>query len=89
MASVAVEKLNPAEKEQLAVSYAAFVLAGQGADITPESLEAVLEAAQIEASPALIKAFAKTLQDKNINEFYGAIGGGAEPEIAQAAEPVK
>jgi hypothetical protein len=31
MASVAVGSLSPAEKEQLAISYAAFVLSGTGA----------------------------------------------------------
>ena len=33
MASKPVAQLSPAEKDQLAISYAAFVLSGQGAEI--------------------------------------------------------
>lgn len=39
-----------AEREQLAVSYAAFILSAQGAAITKDSINAVLAAASQKAS---------------------------------------
>ena len=59
MSSVAVDKLPQAEKEQLSVSYAAFILSGAGAEITADSLNNVLKAAKLAASPALINAVVK------------------------------
>lgn len=90
MASVAADKLSPAEKEQLAVSYAAFVLGGQGAEVNAESLNAVLKAAAIDVSASLVAAFAKTLQGKDISSFYGSVGGGASaPAASTPAETAK
>ena len=89
MASVALDQLPPAEKEQLAVSYAAFVLAGQGAEVNADSLKAVLQAANINASAGLVSAFAKTLQGRNVSDFYGSVGGGAASAPAPAAETAK
>ena len=85
MASVAVDKLSTAEKEQLAVSYAAFVLNGQGAAVDADSLKAVLKAASVEVSSSLINAFAKTLQNRNISDFFGSVGGGGSAPAASSS----
>ena len=86
MASVAVEKLDPAERDQLAVSYAAFVLSGQGADITADNLAAVLKAANLNVAANLLNAVAKALVGKNVTDFFGSMGGGsAAPASAPAA----
>jgi hypothetical protein len=50
MASKPANQLNASEKEQLAVSYAAFVLSGQGAQVTADSIKNVLKAANLTAS---------------------------------------
>ena len=51
-----------AEKEQLAVSYAAFVLSGSGAEITADSLNAVLKAAAVTVNSTLVNPVAKVLK---------------------------
>lgn len=75
-----------AEKEQLAVSYAAFVLSAQGAAITAESINAVLAAAHVTASATLVSAVAKALTGRNITEFFGSVGGGSGSAPAPVAE---
>lgn len=66
-----------AEKEQLAVSYAAFILSGAGAEVTADSLNAVLAAAQVTVNPTLVKAVAKALKGKSVTDFFGSVGGSA------------
>ncbi len=80
MASKPVAQLNAAEKEQLAVSYAAFVLSGQGAQVTADSINAVLTASGLTANANLVKAFAKTLATRNVKEFLGSVGGSGSAE---------
>lgn len=66
MASVAVANLSPAEKEQLAVSYAAFVLSGSGAEVNAASLTAVLQASGVSVSAGLLNAVAKALKGRKV-----------------------
>ena len=55
-----------AEKDQLAVSYAAFILSGQGADVTSDSLNAVLS-----GSGSLSKLGPSSLTLTALNTFTG------------------
>lgn len=82
MASVAVSQLSAVEKEQLAISYATFVLSGTGAKVTSDSLNAVLNASGVKVSSALVNAFAKSLKTKNVTEFFGSVGGGSGAPVA-------
>lgn len=75
MATVAVDKLSPAEKEQLAVSYAAYILSGQGSEVTADSLNNVLKASGVTVNAGLVKAVAKSLKGRNVTEFFGSVGG--------------
>ena len=84
MASKPVAQLSAPEKEQLAVSYAAFILNGQGAQVTSDSINAVLTAAGLTASGNLVKAFAKTLATKKVTEFIGSVGSGSAPAATEA-----
>lgn len=77
MSTIPAHQLSNAEKEQLAVSYAAFVLSAQDAEVTPDSINAVLAAANIKASQSLVKAFSKILASRKVTDFCGAIGGGS------------
>lgn len=86
MASKPVAQLNAAEKEQLAVSYAVFVLSGQGAQVTADSINNVLKAAGLTASAGLVKAFAKTLSTRNVKDFLGSVGGGDAPAAEAKTE---
>ena len=90
MASVAVAQLSPAEKEQLAISYAAFVLSGSGAEVNSTSLAAVLQASGVTVSAGLLNAVAKALKGRNVSEFFGSVGvsgpssaGTSAPQPAQ------
>lgn len=84
MASKPANQLNATEKEQLAVSYAAFVLSGQGAQVTVDNINNVLKAANLTASTGLVKAFAKTLATRSVSDFFGSVGGGSAEEAKGA-----
>lgn len=76
-----------AEKEQLAVSYAAFILSGAGAEITAESLNAVLHASGVAVNSTLVNAVAKALKGRSVTEFFGSAGSApAESAPAPAAD---
>jgi ribosomal protein L12E/L44/L45/RPP1/RPP2 len=78
-----------AEKEQLAVSYAAFVLAGAGAEVTADSLNAVLHASGVAANSTLVSAVAKALKGRTVTDFFGGVGSGpaeSAPATTPAAE---
>jgi ribosomal protein L12E/L44/L45/RPP1/RPP2 len=79
MASVPVDKLPKAERDQLAISYAAFVLNGSGAEVNADSLNAVLKAAGVAADAGLVTAVAKALKGKKVSDYFGSVGGGAAP----------
>lgn len=86
MASIASDKLPQVEKEQLAVSYAAFVLSGAGAEVTADSLNAVLTASGVKVNSSLVNAFAKALKGKNITDLVGSVGGPAPAASVPAAK---
>lgn len=79
MSSVAVAQLSSAEKEQLAISYAAFVLSGTGAQVNQASLTAVVQAAGLKVNTGLVNAVAKALSGRNVNEFFGSVGASSAP----------
>ena len=85
MASKPVAQLSATEKEQLAVSYASFIISSQGADVTADSIKNVLKAANVSASEPLVKAFAKILKGKSATDFIGAVGSGSGSGSAQPA----
>ena len=86
MASVPSDKLSTAERDQLAICYASFVLSGAGAEVNADSLNAVLKAAGISVNSVLVNAVAKALKGKSVSDFFGSVGGGAP---ASAPAPVE
>ena len=83
-----------AQKDQLAVSYAAFVLSAQGAEVNADAINAVLKAANVNANAGLVNAVAKSLKGRNVNEFFGGVGGGSaseapKKEAKEAAKPAE
>lgn len=84
MASVAVGQLSQTEKEQLAISYAAFVLSGTGAEVNQASLTAVIQASGVTVSSGLLNAVAKALKGRNFSEFFGSVGGGSSAPTTSA-----
>lgn len=87
MASVPSDKLSSAERDQLAICYASFVLSGAGAEVTADSLNAVLKAAGLSANSVLVNAVAKALKGKSVSEFFGSVGGGAPAPAPVAEKP--
>lgn len=69
--------MTSVEKEQLAISYAAFVLSGTGAEVNQASLTAVLQAAGVTINAGLLNAVAKALKGRNVSEFFGSISAGS------------
>lgn len=85
MASVAVGQLSQTEKEQLAISYAAFVLSGTGAEVNQASLTAVIKASGVTVSSGLLNAVAKALKGRNVSEFFGSVSGGSSAPVTTSA----
>jgi ribosomal protein L12E/L44/L45/RPP1/RPP2 len=86
MASVASDKLSPVDKEQLAISYASFILSGSGAKVTADTLNAVIKAAGVAVGANLVNAVAKALKGKNPTDFISA--GSAPSSGPVATGPV-
>ncbi|KAK7182656.1 hypothetical protein DPSP01_011480 [Paraphaeosphaeria sporulosa] len=68
-------------KAETAVSYAALILADDGVEITPEKLQTLLKAANIEdVEPIWTTLFAKALQGKEVKDILTAVSTSA-PEV--------
>merc|ERR1712124_172228 len=77
---------SPAEKEELAMSYAALILHDDGLPITEENLGKILAAANVKVQPFWPRVFAKILDGKDADTINDIImGGGAAPAAGGAA----
>jgi ribosomal protein L12E/L44/L45/RPP1/RPP2 len=85
MASVPVNKLSQAEKDQLAISYAALVLSGSGAEVTADSLNNVLKASGVAANASLVSVIAKALKGKDVSQYLGGVSAGSAPAASTPA----
>ncbi|OXV05607.1 hypothetical protein Egran_06625 [Elaphomyces granulatus] len=73
---------------ELAVSYAALILADDGVDITPDKLCTILKAADVDVEPIWAQIFAKALEGKNVKDMLTAAGsGGAAAATTTAPVP--
>ncbi|EWC47188.1 60S acidic ribosomal protein P1 [Drechslerella stenobrocha 248] len=54
---------------ELAVSYAALILADDGIDITAEKLQTLLKAATVDVEPIWTTLFAKALEGKDVKDL--------------------
>lgn len=89
MSSTAVDKLSKGEVQQLALSYAAFVLGSAGAKVDAGSLQSVLDAAGIQVDKAWVTQFGKILSSRPIDSFYSVGGGASEGAPAAPAKDDK
>jgi large subunit ribosomal protein LP1 len=65
-------------KAETIVSYAALILADEGIDITPEKLQSLLKAANIEdVEPIWTTLFAKALQGKEVKNILTTVSTSA------------
>ncbi|CAI6338554.1 unnamed protein product [Periconia digitata] len=73
---------------ELASSYAALILADDGAEITADKLQTLIKAAKIEdIEPIWTQLFAKALEGKDVKDLLLNVGsgGGAAPAAGGAA----
>ncbi|KAF3933645.1 hypothetical protein ABW20_dc0106555 [Dactylellina cionopaga] len=71
---------------ELAVSYAALILADEGIDITPEKLQTLLKAASItDVEPIWTSLFAKALDGKDVKDLLLNVGSGGGAAAAGGA----
>jgi ribosomal protein L12E/L44/L45/RPP1/RPP2 len=79
--------LSAVEKEQLAISYAAFVLSGSGAEVNQTTLNAVLAASGAKVSNGLVNAVAKALKGRSVSSFFGSVSSGSGSAPAAESKP--
>ena len=87
MATLSVDKLSPADKAQLACTYAALILHDEGIDVKADKIAKLVSAAGVAIEPYWPKLIAKALEGRSVAEFFGA--GGAESAPAASSAPVK
>merc|ERR1712232_964707 len=75
---------SPAEKEELAMSYAALILHDDGLPITEENLEKILAAANVKVQPFWPRVFAKILDGKDADTINDIIMGGGAAAAEEA-----
>lgn len=85
MSSVAVDKLSPAEKSQLACTYATLILHDEKIDIKADKIAKLVSAAGVNVEAYWPKLIAGALQGKNVSDFFGS---NSEAAPAPAAAPV-
>ncbi|OJD26527.1 60S acidic ribosomal protein P1 [Blastomyces percursus] len=75
---------------ELAVSYAALILADDGVDVTSDKLQSILKAANIQdIEPIWSSLFAKALEGKDVKDLLLNVGsGGGAAVAAGGAAPV-
>ncbi|CAE6484197.1 unnamed protein product [Rhizoctonia solani] len=69
---------------ELATTYAALILADDGAEITSEKINAITSAAGIEVEPIWATLLAKALEGKNVKDLLSNVGGGGAPAAGGA-----
>ncbi|KAK6534378.1 hypothetical protein TWF281_005701 [Arthrobotrys megalospora] len=72
---------------ELAISYAALILADEGVAITPEKIQTLLAAAKLEVEPIWAVLFAKALQGKDLKELLLNVSAGGPPGPAITEGP--
>merc|ERR1711964_818894 len=69
---------------ELAVSYAALILANDGVDITADKLQTIIKAAKIDdVEPIWTSLFAKALEGKDVKDLLLNVGSVVEPLLPQ------
>ncbi|KAG4303339.1 hypothetical protein PCK1_000303 [Pneumocystis canis] len=70
---------------ELAVSYAALILADVNVEITPEKLQTLITSAGIHVENIMVSLFAKALKNKNIQELLLNVSHGTPAAASKEA----
>ncbi|CAE7123451.1 unnamed protein product [Rhizoctonia solani] len=69
---------------ELAATYAALILADDGAEISSDKILAITNAAGVELEPIWASLLAKALEGKNVKDLLSNVGGGGAPAAGAA-----
>lgn len=69
---------------ELAVSYAALILADDNVEITPDKLQTLVTEAGVEVEPIWTTLFAKALDGKDVKDLIMNVGSGSGGAAAPA-----
>merc|ERR1712063_70049 len=72
----------PADKNELAITYAALILHDDGIEITDDKLMAVVKAAGVNVQPVWARLFSKALAGKDLDDLILNAGGSGAPAAA-------
>jgi large subunit ribosomal protein LP1 len=89
MSSVPVDKLSPAERSQLACTYATLILHDESSDINADKIAKLVNAAGVNVEAYWPKLIAKALQGRSVSEFFGGSSAGTQAATPAPAAPVK
>ncbi|KAL1971512.1 hypothetical protein VTN31DRAFT_2133 [Thermomyces dupontii] len=70
---------------ELAVSYAALILADDGVEITADKLQTLIKSANVDIEAIWPQLFAKALEGKDVKELLTNVGTGGAAAAAPAA----
>ena len=76
MAAIEVSTLTNLQKSTLAISYAALLCNSGEVDFNNENVQSILKASGVKVDNAMVEAFVKSLEGKNISELFKCGGGG-------------
>ena len=76
-----------ASQSEIAISYAALILADDGVAITSDKLNSILKAANVTVEPFWPKVYAKLFETNDINKLLTAGAAPAPVAAAPAAAP--
>merc|ERR1719375_2319919 len=86
--------MTPALKEELLLTYAAFILKDAEAAMTADNINKLIKSAGGKVDPVLPKLYAKTLEGKDLGDYIKAAGtpgagggGGGAAAAAGGAAP--
>jgi len=83
---MSVANLTKEKIDELACTYAAFILHDEGIPITGDKIKELTQAAGVTVEPFWPTLFAKFLTSKSVSEILSNIGGSASSGAAASSE---
>eukprot|EP01120_Amphizonella_sp_Union-15-10_P012844 TRINITY_DN580_c0_g1_i1.p1 TRINITY_DN580_c0_g1~~TRINITY_DN580_c0_g1_i1.p1 ORF type:complete len:128 (+),score=37.98 TRINITY_DN580_c0_g1_i1:115-498(+) len=77
-------EITPAQKDELACTYAALILHDDGAAISAEKIKKITKAAGITVQPFWPNLFERVLKDRNLDDLILNAGGSGSAPVAVA-----
>eukprot|EP01120_Amphizonella_sp_Union-15-10_P008287 TRINITY_DN2956_c0_g1_i1.p1 TRINITY_DN2956_c0_g1~~TRINITY_DN2956_c0_g1_i1.p1 ORF type:complete len:125 (-),score=38.03 TRINITY_DN2956_c0_g1_i1:26-400(-) len=78
-------EITPAQKDELACTYAALILHDDGAAISAEKIKKITKAAGITVQPFWPNLFERVLKDRNLDDLILNAGGSGSAPVSVAS----